>query len=610
MKLVRRISLIALCWACLWAASTAAPAAKELQAPTVQQIQEQLDAQKKAADELKADNKELLDRLKAQESALLDRLKAQESALLETQRKSIDWWLSAIGIGLTILGLVIAVGGVLLPLYWQRSERRRLGEAQAEFARMNSEANGLLDSLKAHAADGAKAAADATQHAEDSKKTAEDLNRLREMVQSFESVPIKTADALPADSAQDQALVADNAVAAEAAQQLAGQAEATEVDKLRARAIAAAQMDNPSDEKAREIYGLWSALTIINPEDSGAQFNSGYWAQELYKRDALPGRQHWFDALGKHYSQRLLLGKNGHAAAYNWGNALKNEAQAIREKDLDTARALWKAAGEKYELALNIKKDKHEAANNWGLALANEAQAIREKDLDTARALWKAAGEKYELALAIKPDMHEAAYNWGLALAYEAQAIREKDLDAARALWKAAGEKYALALDIKKDNHEAASNWGSALDDEAQAINEKDLDAARALWKTAGEKYALALDIKKDNHEAASNWGSALIHEFHALSADAEVDRKQLLGQAEALLSKHASMDEGGRMKCSYNLACVYSLQGNVIKAVEQLEICRVANELPSHWRTDDDFALIRSTPEYQAWVQQHKDTE
>eukprot|EP01030_Chromulinospumella_sphaerica_P000636 gene636-629_t len=69
----------------------AAPNTKE---PQWQQWHEQLEAQKKAADELKGDNKELL-----------DRLKAQETALLETQRKGVDWWLSAIGVGLTILGL-------------------------------------------------------------------------------------------------------------------------------------------------------------------------------------------------------------------------------------------------------------------------------------------------------------------------------------------------------------------------------------------------------------------------------------------------------------------------------------------------------------------------
>lgn len=295
------------------------------------------------------------------------------------------------------------------------------------------------------------------------------------------------------------------------------------------------------------------------------------------------------------------------------GSALHDKAQqALKDQDLAAARALWKAAGEKYAQALSIKPEMHEAAINWGAALAEEAQALKDQDLPAARALWKAAVEKYAQALLVLED-DEAAYNWGNALLDEAKALKDQDLPTARVLLQEAGRKYAQALEIKKDFHEAAYNWGSALDEEAKAVKDQDLPAARALWQEAGRKYAQVLEINNDIYEAANNWSIVLLHEYQALRKTGNTEDAhaavQCLAQAHALLEKHAAVSEAGKAYVAYNLACIYSLQGHFNDALAQLEISRqAAKNFPDsdHLSDDDDLALLRATPEYKSWFDQH----
>ncbi|PXX77026.1 TPR end-of-group domain-containing protein [Rivihabitans pingtungensis] len=284
------------------------------------------------------------------------------------------------------------------------------------------------------------------------------------------------------------------------------------------------------------------------------------------------------------------------------GNAQAREAQSLAESgDLPAARALWKEAGKRYAQALKIKPDMHEAAYNWGYALAQEAQALAASDLPAARVRWQQAGERYAQALEIKPDKHEAAYNWGWALTQEAQALAASDLPAARALWQQAGERYAQALEIKPDKHEAAYNWGSALTREAQALATSDLVATRALWQQAGECYAQALAIKPDLHEAANNWGAALLNEFHAIQHTHPDEAAALLNQAEALLLQAEAGQPG---LAAYNLACIAALRHRPADAIRWLRICQTHGALLSedHLRTDPDLDPIRDTPEFTAW--------
>ncbi|MCE5180292.1 MAG: hypothetical protein LLG15_00685, partial [Betaproteobacteria bacterium] len=98
-----------------------------------------------------------------------------------------------------------------------------------------------------------------------------------------------------------------------------------------------------------------------------------------------------------------------HEAAYNWGIALDDEAEALAPSDPPTARSLWQAAGERYRQVLEIKRDFHDAANNWGIALIHEYHALQATDPEAAKSLLNQALLRCQEAEAIKPGA--GAYN-------------------------------------------------------------------------------------------------------------------------------------------------------------------------------------------------------
>ncbi|MDR2324915.1 MAG: hypothetical protein LBE51_05835 [Acidovorax sp.] len=526
-----------------WASLGAVDAApSKTNAPAWQQMQTQLDAQQKAADALQADNK-----------ALLERLKTQEQALLETQRKSVDWWLSAIGVGLACFGLVAAIGGVWIPFYFQRSERSRLKEAQAEFERMKQEAKAASSSLQRYEdeaqaelrrikreAEGALSSLQS--HEQAGKKHVESLEAAQEIAKAFQS-------------GQERGGIGD-AANTEMKQAVQVLAESSPVDQLRAQAIQASQVEQPTEEQALHAYELWKALTMLDITDQNAQFNAGYWAQKLFEKSNNEKREHWLGILSHHYG--LLPTSPG--AAYNLGNALSAEAKKIAKSDLVGARSLWSQANEKYAQALANKPDHHKSINNWGCSLRDEAKAIAQDNLSEARKLWAQAGDKYAQALAIK------------------------------------GNESIIA-----------NNWGNMLNEEASQIANIDLIEARSFWAKAYEKYAKALVIKADDHEVIINWSGSYLHEVHALRDAGQLEpAAELLQKALALLEGHITRYPQVTAEVAYNHACVYGLLEHAKDAVAQLELSRQAGKLPQHWPEDKDLNPIRQSPEYIAWVQAH----
>lgn len=299
---------------------------------------------------------------KDQIKELAAELKSMQAAVLEGQRKSIDWWMTAIGIVLTFIGLLAAVVGILIPMYVNREKNRLLKAAQDEFARMNAEATNILETLKSHEKDGANSAAAG-------KTASEQIEQLRLTMNAV--VPGDIPNTSEPNAVATKTLLA--------ATQIEKSPLATREDKLRARAILAGQKTPRSAGQAQTAYELWAALALLNEQDDRAHASAGYWALVLYELKAQPGAAYWLQATYKHYAQALNANPEKHEAAYNWGNALLAEANALFGEDLPLAQAKWREAGEKFAQALHIKPENHEAAYNWGICLLAEAQALLNK---------------------------------------------------------------------------------------------------------------------------------------------------------------------------------------------------------------------------------------
>ena len=600
--IARRV--VAFCLACLLWPATASLAAPLATASAPQASQAPGDAELR----FQALNKQLADGLQevqSQRQKVAEELKAAQKDLLDAQRKSIDWWFAA----LAVLTTIVAALGALLPYLMGRKDKELL---QSEL----QNARDLVTSIRGHERQAAQ---------------------VSEQLAKYQS-------GAPTDAAERTAVKQE-------AQTVKDDPAASAVEKLRARAVLASQVDSPTTDQAEAAYELWLALSVVDASNASAHFNAGYWAQDLFERSRADARSVWFSRLARHYASALTQNPASHDAAFNWGLALENHAQAMAPTELVEARRLWTQAGEKYAQALAIKPDKHDAAHNWGVALNDEAQlmapsdlagarrlwalatenyakalaikadkhetaynwgialneeaqAVAPSDLAEGRRLWALAGEKYAQALAIKADVYEAANNWGIAFSREAQAVASSDLAEGRRLWALAAEKYAQALAIKADKYEAANNWGVSLSREAQVVAPRDLAEARRLWALAAEKYAQVLSIKADEHEAANYWGTVLLLEGSAVAPTEPATARDLWLQACEILERHVAAHPDGRSVIAYNLACAYALCGDAARAVDQLTLSYEAKLLPAYWREDKDLDPIRRTPEFQAWVQ------
>jgi tetratricopeptide (TPR) repeat protein len=136
---------------------------------------------------------------------------------------------------------------------------------------------------------------------------------------------------------------------------------------------------------------------------------------------------------------------------------------------------------------------------------------------------------------------------------------------------------------------------GSAdkLRDEAKGLE----GAERAeKFAEAGEKYAEALRIKPDQHEAFYNWGAALISEAKGLEEESRA-RKFTEAQEKLELAKEHSG------KHSFNLACLFALQGRISLALDELDGCLLDGELPdqNHLERDDDLGGVDKRDSHRA---------
>ena len=302
-------------------------------------------------------SKSLDERIKDVESAQ----KALYMNWLDGQRKTIDWWLTYLGVTAALL----ALGGAFIPFLMGRKDKEYLDH-------LLREANDAVAQTKSHR-DSAKGEIDA-------------IKVLRQT-----------------QSGQDQTPATQKKLEI-AAETVKNNPQANAVDKLRAMAVQAS-----TARQAEQAFRLWAAVSAIEPNDHVAQFNAGYWAHDMLENAPGLTRGYWQAEVGQRYAKVLAIKPDKHEAANNWGAALDTEATAVAPTDLPAARALWKQAGEKYAQALTIKPDKHEAANNWGAALLGERAAVAGSSGKDANDLLQRATEMLQKRSEMAPVL--VAYN-------------------------------------------------------------------------------------------------------------------------------------------------------------------------------------------------------
>ena len=188
---------------------------------------------------------------------------AVNAIALEGQRKNADWLFSALGIVLTIFGLLVAFLGIFIPLVWQRNERQRLNEAKDNIDKTQAIADKTLKT--------AEAALDKIREIE---KSATDSNDRYEKVKVIlGNATYNNKDDKQADNKQSRIKDADLVLAA---------SEIDDNSKLRALAIKAAEKN-----EIVEASLLWQTLANYEPENVNVLANAGIWLDRELDADHL-----------------------------------------------------------------------------------------------------------------------------------------------------------------------------------------------------------------------------------------------------------------------------------------------------------------------------------
>jgi tetratricopeptide (TPR) repeat protein len=224
-----------------------------------------------------------------------------------------------------------------------------------------------------------------------------------------------------------------------------------------------------------------------------------------------------------------------------------------------------------------------------GNALSDQAQT---RSGEKADRLLQLAGDKYRAALQVKPDSYEALYNWGLALDDQGRKLLKSGKKADRLL-QLAGDKYQAALEIRPDDYDTLNNWGLILADQART---RSGDEADRLFQLASEKFQVALKIKPSKYDVLYNWGLSLFDQARTKSGD-EADN--FFKQSFKKLSRAEEIIPGS---CSYNLACLSALRGDLEGCRTWLEKAPQYGTLPDlfYLQCDSDLESVRE----QAWFQ------
>ena len=174
---------------------------------------------------------------------------------------------------------------------------------------------------------------------------------------------------------------------------------------------------------------------------------------------------------------------------------------------------------------------------------------------------------------------------------------RKSEGSTADGLFKAAYQGYAEVLHDDPLRAEALYNWGFALLHQAKI---KMGDEATNLYQDAIQKFAFCMLINPDYLGAAINGGVAYMDWARLKKVKPDDTLYEL---AKKQFEKANAIQAG---TASYNLACIYALQGNKDECLKALEKARDKGALPEAGEilNDPDLAGIKEQDWFVAFME------
>jgi len=114
------------------------------------------------------------------------------------------------------------------------------------------------------------------------------------------------------------------------------------------------------------------------------------------------------------------------------------------------------------------------------------------------------------------------------------------------------------------------------------------------------EKFEKATDLKPDDHQAFNNWRTALVR----LGGSKEGEKKERYYH-QAFEKYQKAVDCGGS---SYNLSCLYALQGATKNALKYLEISLSKGEIGADFvKNDTDWGNYSENEDFILLLEKYK---
>ena len=161
------------------------------------------------------------------------------------------------------------------------------------------------------------------------------------------------------------------------------------------------------------------------------------------------------------------------------------------------------------------------------------------------------------------------------------------DSESARHL-RIACRHFETANRLNPEDANTLHEWGLALYELAAVSEGK---KAKQLYKNAGEKYRSAAIIDVENAGILNDWGATLLAQSRNASPDKAIELKQ---EAVEKFEESQARKPG---LASYNLACVYTTQGDLEKSQQYLNEAQKNGFLPpkAHLESDPDLANVQN---------------